>query len=238
MKNFGFCFLLIFPAIMLSQDITPQMLLKKSSAYHDPLNQWPTFKGSFNVAMTTPDGSSRNSKIFIDLLSEYFRLDVEKDDTQSTYIIDKKSCQMLLNGEVVTKEVAAKSKMECDRGLMYKNYYTYLYGLPMKLNDPGTNIDYKVALKEFKNKSYLVLKATYDKSVGSDAWYFYFNPNSYAMEIYQFFKSDESGKEIPGSGEYILLSEEALVGGIKMPKIRAWYYNKDDNYLGTDTLID
>jgi len=35
-----------------------------------------------------------------------------------------------------------------------------------------------------------------------------------------------------------LLTEEAIVNGIKMPKIRAWYYNKDDKYLGTDTVVD
>ena len=58
------------------------------------------------------------------------------------------------------------------------------------------------------------------------------------MEIYQFFKTDENGKEKPDSGEYILLTEEAIVNGIKMPKIRAWYYNKDDKYLGTDTVVD
>ena len=61
---------------------------------------------------------------------------------------------------------------------------------------------------------------------------------TYAMEIYQFFKTDDNGKEKPDTGEYILLSEEALVNGIKMPKVRAWYYNKDDKYLGTDTLIE
>ena len=57
------------------------------------------------------------------------------------------------------------------------------------------------------------------------------------MEVYQFFKTDTNGKVKPKSGEYILLSEEAIVNGIKMPKVRAWYYNKDDKYLGTDTLF-
>jgi len=56
------------------------------------------------------------------------------------------------------------------------------------------------------------------------------------MEIYQFFKTDVSGNEIETSGEYILLSGETLINGIKMPKNRAWFYNKDDLYLGTDIL--
>jgi hypothetical protein len=37
-------------------------------------------------------------------------------------------------------------------------------------------------------------------------------------------------------GEYIILENELMIGGIKMPKDRAWYYNKDDKYLGTDYL--
>lgn len=40
----------------------------------------------------------------------------------------------------------------------------------------------KVERKKFKGKAYLVLKATYNVSVGKDTWYFYFDPKTYAME--------------------------------------------------------
>ena len=112
-----------------------------------------------------------------------------------------------------------------------RNYYTYLYGLPMKLKDPGTNLDSKVQKRTFKGKEYLVLKATYDQKVGDDIWYFYFDPTTYAMEVYQFYH-DESKND----GEYILLKDMEEIDGVKMPKVRAWYYNSDDTYLGTDTL--
>ena len=85
--------------------------------------------------------------------------------------------------------------------------------------------------KTFKGKKYNVLKVTYDEAVGKDIWYFYFDPETNAMEVYQFFK-DESKKD----GEYILLTEEVVINNIKMPKNRAWFYNKDDAYLGTDIL--
>ena len=143
---------------------------------------------------------------------------------------------MKYHGKVLDSTEAKEKKMTCDRATLYKNYYSYLYGLPMKLTDPGTNLNNKVEKRLFKGKDYLVLRVTYDETVGSDVWYFYFNPKTYAMEIYQFFKTDDKGKEKPDTGEYILLSEEVLVNGIRMPKIRAWYYNKDDKYLGTDTL--
>ena len=101
----------------------------------------------------------------------------------------------------------------------------------MKLKDPGTHLDPEVQSKNFKGKAYLVLKVTYDESVGKDVWYFYFDPDNYAMEVYQFFH-DESKND----GEYILLSELENVARIKMPKIRSWYYNSDDKHLGTDVL--
>jgi hypothetical protein len=55
------------------------------------------------------------------------------------------------------------------------------------------------------------------------------------MEVYQFFKGDPDGQG-KDTGEYILLSELVSINGIKMPKNRAWYYNKDNTYLGTDIL--
>ena len=185
-----------------------------------------------------PDSPKRISEINIDLLREFFSVEATKDTITTVYTINKGNCGMVFNG-ITLDSISAKDKnMSCDRALLYKNYYTYLYGLPMKLKDPGTRLNEHVENKTFKGKDYLVLKVTYDEAVGSDVWYFYFNPKSYAMEIYQFFKTDENGKEKPDSGEYILLSEEAVINGIKIPKVRAWYYNKDDKYLGTDTLFE
>jgi len=127
--------------------------------------------------------------------------------------------------------VLKNNKLSKDRAKMYQDYYTYLYGLPMKLKDPGAIIHAKVERRIFKGNAYLVLKATYKKEVGKDTWYFYFNPKTYAMEVYQFFHD-----ETKNDGEYILLSGEETINRIKIPKKRAWYMNKDDKYLGTDIL--
>jgi len=54
-------------------------------------------------------------------------------------------------------------------------------------------------------------------------------------KIYQFFKADPGG-DGKNTGEYILLKDIKTINGIKFPKERAWYYNKDDGYLGTDIL--
>ncbi len=221
-----------------AQNPTAKDILEKSINYHDPNNNWKDYNGEFTVVMTTPNAAKRTSNIKINLPKEYFSVTAKRDTITTTYTINKGKCEMRYNGKVVDSTKAELKNMSCDRATLYKNYYTYLYGLPMKLTDAGTNLSNKVEKKTFKGKNYLVIKVTYDESVGSDVWYFYFDPTTYAMEIYQFFKTDENGKEQKDTGEYILLSEEAVVNSIVMPKVRAWYYNKDDNYLGTDTLVE
>jgi hypothetical protein len=229
-----FAFLAI--QITFSQSISGKELLDKAIQYHDPNGNWERFNSALNVAMETPNSPQRLSNIHINLPEEYFYIKAKRDTTTTEYTLNKDVCIIALNGETkISAENLKANNLSCDRANMYKNYYTYLYGLPMKLKDPGTNISETVQQKRFKGKEYLVLEAKYDEAVGSDVWYFYFDPTTYAMEIYQFFKGDPNGKG-KDTGEYILLTEEVTIQNIKMPKNRAWYYNKDDKYLGTDTL--
>jgi len=221
-----------------AQHVDAKTVLNNAISYHDPNNNWQTFNDKFTVVMTMPDQPKRTSNIAINLPRDYFFVDATKDTVTTTYTVDKTTCIMTYNGKTIDSSTAKAKKMSCDRATLYKNYYTYLYGLPMKLKDEGTHLDPNIEKKMFKGKPYLVLKVTYDETVGNDVWYFYFDPETFAMEVYQFYKTDENGNIKPNSGEYILLSEEAIINGIKMPKVRAWYYNKDDKYLGTDTLVE
>ena len=217
--------------------ITGNQLLEKAIYYHDPNQNWISFNGELKVTMESPNKSNRYSTIIINLPNENFYIKATRDTLITEYTIEKDSCKITFNGKTNLKQEDLKTNnLSCDRANLFKNYYTYLYGLPMKLKDKGTLIDNEIERKTFKGKDYLVLKATYDETVGSDVWYFYFHPETYAMEVYQFYKTDETGKIKPESGEYILLTETTVINAIKMPKHRAWYYNKNDTYLGTDIL--
>ncbi len=215
-----------------AQEITGTQLLERAIAYHDPENNWSSFKGKMLIEMENPKSSPRSTVIEMKLPHNYFKSTVKKDNYTIESELDNGECTLKLNGSTsIFPKIKDSLNINCDRAKMMKNYYTYLYGLPMKLKDPGTIIDNNVVKKTFKGKEYLVLKATYEKEVGNDTWYFYFDPKTYAMEVYQFFH-DESKND----GEYILLSEMITVNGIKIPKVRAWYYNKGDVYLATDNL--
>ena len=212
-------FLLLFSVFFsFSQTLSGDQLLEKSIQFHDPNGNWSTFKGAFLVTMKTPKSSPRKSFIEIDLPQEHFLVKAIKDGVITQYTVDKGICRIAVNGNTTPSEALLKKhKLSCERANLYKNYYTYLYGLPMKLKDEGTIIHQKTTNKTFKGKEYLVLKVSYTKEVGNDTWYFYFDPKTYAMEAYQFFKEQKE------RGEYILLTGLETIHDIKMPKERAWY---------------
>ena len=215
-----------------SQNITATQLLDKAIQYHDPQNNWTRFDGKFNIVMETPKSSDRKSYIHLNVPKQIFELEVQMDGVKYAYHFEKETCTTLLNGSnQISEEDRKEYRLTCERGSLMRDYYTYLYGLPMKLKDPGANLVKTVERRVFKGKEYLVLKVVYDENVGDDVWYFYFDPTTFAMEVYQFYHDEKKG-----DGEYILLKDLAEIDGIKMPKIRAWYYNSDDTYLGTDTL--
>lgn len=223
---------LLVNTLSFSQEISGSELLEKAISFHDPNGNWLSLQAKLDISMTTPDNQVRNSIVEINLSQEYFQVTVFKDSITLKQTIDKGQCQLSLNGNSnISEEEASKHRLTCERAKMYKDYYTYLYGLPMKLKDQGTIIDSTIQKKRFKNKEYLVLKASYEKEIGEDTWYFYFDPTTFAMEVYQFFHD-----ETKNDGEYILLTDVEEIDGIKIPKNRAWYYNKDDKYLGTDVL--
>lgn len=193
-------------------------VLASSITFHDPHGKWPTFEGQFKVTMRSPERSDRESLITISLPKDRFELTEKRDGVFQKYSYAAGRCESV-------------DPVLCERAEKMKNYYTYLYGLPMKLNDPGTILDPKVERVVFDQKETLRLKVTYDPEVGSDTWYFYLDPQNYQLLAYQFYHN-----EALGDGEYILLSEIEEVGGIKMPKSRKWFYNADKAYLGEDIL--
>ena len=207
-------------------------VLEKSIAYHDPNGQWGQLDGTFTVRSSRPGKSDRISLIRWDQPRSFFRIEMTPEETEIALEMTRDACSLEYGGSPeFSSEIAEKYRLNCERARMWRDYYTYLYGLPMKLRDPGTHISPTVERRPFMGKEYLVLKVTYDEAVGEDTWYFYFDTETYAMEVYQFFH-DESQND----GEYILLEGEADLSGIRVPASRTWYTNSEDRLLGTDHL--
>ncbi len=232
MKKIVVVYLLFVSFMLQAQGFSAMELLDKSIAYHDPDGKWSAFEASFDVVMETPERPLRTPRIELNFPREYFNSTVTINGVTTASAIEKGKCTHWYQGSTsFTETIAEKHRLNCERATKMRNYYVYLYGLPMKLKDPGTQIEDKVYTKTLNGESFFCLKVTYDAAIGKDSWYFYFDKNTYAMRHYQFYH-DESKND----GEYILLSGEENVQGIKMPKTRAWYTNQANAYLGTDSL--
>ncbi len=210
--------------------ITGSELLRKTIEYHDPEGNWTNLSARLFLEQSRPNGSSRSSEVILKNGQNYFKLIERMENDVIIRELQNDSCTVTFNGsEDFSQEISDKYRLSNDRILRTRNYYVYLYGLPMKLTDPGTNVNDEVKEASFDGKDYLELAVTYDKDVGSDDWFFYINPSTYTMEGYKFYHEN-------GKGEFITIEGLSTIGGVKIPKLRQWYTTQDSTFLGADDL--
>ncbi len=232
MKNSLLLILFLFSFATIHGQSPAQKLIDNSIQYHDPDNKWDSWNPDLSFTVLYPGKPDGKRSVRFDNKKEEFNFVANYKEGKLVYSVKQGQAKATWNDSETIPESAAKQyRISTDRALMYRNYYVYLYGMPMKLNDPGTQIEPSVELVDFYGKKYNKIRVTYDQSVGKDTWYFYFDPATNALQAYQFFK-DESKND----GEYILFEGEIIKDGIKIPKDRKWYYNNDGKYLATDVL--
>jgi len=218
--------------IFATQTPSADELLRRSIERHDPGGLWGVASFELAIGETRPDGSKRLSTVSIDDPSQRFVFASSRDGRPIEGILNRDECIWHLNGSTdFSDEERDQYRLTCERLERIRNYYLYLWGLPMKLTDPGTRIDPEIESTEFMGNPVWSIRITYDPKVGSDTWYFYFDPAEAALVGYRFYH-DESA----GDGEYIVLEEEHDFDGLRLPTVRTWYTNQGDELLGVDTL--
>ncbi len=235
MKKLILNLLIIFLGFQLNgQSITAEQLLNRAIAFHDPDGWWNKVKMDLIIDMEAPQNVKRRSNVVIDNIKGSFHLSMLRNGQLMEWMVDgKDSCDFRLNFSKPASTAEADSlDLTPYRARRWRNYYTYLYGIPMKLKDEGTHVGDEVIETKFMDKDVLALRVTYDESVGKDIWYFYFNPNTYALVGYRFYHD-----EAKNDGEYIVLEDMIVEKGLRIPKNRSWYTNAEDRLLGTDFLI-
>ena len=231
-RTIGILMVLIIPGFAVGQQ-TGEELVAASIRFHDPENNWPKAEVIFNFSDTRPGKNAREATLYLNNPTSTLCIMRVHDGAEVTRHTENDICSYDVDGnfEPSAEEIEAYS-LNDKRSLILRNYYLYLWGLPMKLTDPGTIIDSKIYDKQFDGKPAKAARVTYDAQVGSDIWYFYFDPETNEMIGYQFYHD-----EAKGDGEYIVLSEIMEVNNMKIPENRAWYTNPDSTLLGTDHLL-
>lgn len=230
-------FLLFFflqATVGFNQEFVAKDIIAKSIKYHDPEGKLYNGDYVFHFEESRPDGKVSESKVRLAPTSNIYELQLTRNGAETFYSIRDGEVAFSLNGLTKISDADKEAyRINKERGIMMKNYYLYLWQLPMKLNDPGTIIHDNVQRTSFDDQPALGIKVTYEESVGKDIWYFYFHPLNHRLIGYRFYH-DEAAND----GEYILLEGEVAIDNIRIPKTRKWYTHKDEKYLGTDTLVN
>lgn len=217
---------------ILAQDISPKEIINRSIQYHDPKGMVLKKEMTLNMTETRPNGSDRKSTIAFDIKGEAFEMTRIIDGIKIESELEKDKASFIVAGsKEISSDHVEKYRLTKERLVMMKNYYQYLWAMPMKLNDPGTNYNPLVKKVDFFGKESLEIRVTYDPGVGGDVWYFYFNPSSFALQGYRFYHDEEKN-----DGEYIVLEDEVIHKHVRLPKARKWYTHKEDKFLGADIL--
>lgn len=234
MKVFFFLFLFTAANALIAQS-EAESILDKSIQYHDPGNNWSTGVFHFPLYEGRANGNYRLTDIIFNNGKQHFEMKQIRGKERIYRLQNPSNCVTEWNhNPSIDPEIAKRYRLDCDGGNAFiRDYYGYLYGLPMKLKDPGTIIDPEVKQKDFFGKKLLEIRVTYRAEVGNDIWYFYFDPTTFALSGYRFYHD-----EAKNDGEYILLDGEITINGVKFPQKRAWYTHKDGEYLGNDDLLE
>lgn len=209
-------------------------VLDRSLAYHDPAGRWMNARHALTLEESRPNGPTRTTHLVLDGPGDVFEMRQSWPDGAR------------LEGSIIAGACAADREGEppygisCDglgvrgaRSVSYwRDYYGYLYSLPMNLLDPGTNLDPAVTRTRFDEQDVVAVRVAYDAEVGSDTWVVYFDRATYAMVGYRFYH-DEAAND----GEYITLHGVVEANGFRLPRTRRWYTNRDGEFLGADTII-
>ncbi len=211
-----------------------ESLIERSIAYHDPGGRWDTAEIRLRIAESRPGGETRTTEILM-------------APGAGTMSVQRETAAGAMAFEVAGEEVRSSSAppdpeagdgasagpgLDDAQVLRLRNYYLYLWGLPMKLRDPGTIVAPTPEPEVYDGRQTLRVRVTYDPEVGGDTWYFYFDPESARLLGYRFYH-DEAAND----GEYIHLSGEIEGGGLRLPARREWFTHQGDEFLGADEAV-
>ncbi len=216
----------------MAQAPSADQIISASQKYHDPKGSLTKTTVILTLNEPRPGGADRISVVTFNNKHEFFSLERSVEEGNIYMEQDKEKYSFSFNGSTeFSTEIAEKYKLNKERLTLMKNYYLYLWMLPIKLNDPGTIVHPTASLKDFFGKNGYEIKVTYSPKVGKDIWYFYFDLEDFELIGYRFYH-DESKND----GEYILLDQEVQGNKLRLPAIRKWYKHVDDEYLGEDQL--
>lgn len=211
-----------------------ETLIARSIAYHDPQGRWERGAISLRVVESRPGAESRTASVLMTPGRGTVTVGrVTEAATTAFGVMGEEITLRSVNGESgLDEEALAAHGLGRERVMWLRNFYLFVWGLPMKLRDPGTIVDPEPLADSYDGQEALKVRVTYDPEVGGDTWYFYFHPETARLIGYRFYH-DEAAND----GEYIHLEGEIADAGLRLPARRRWFFHANDEFLGEDEAI-
>ena len=209
-------------------------LIARSIGYHDPAGLWDRGEIALRIMESRPNGVTRTVEVGIAPGSGAVKVRRETDAATVSFAVSgEEILRRAVDGDEELDDVAlGEHGLDAERVMWLRNYYLFVWGLPMKLRDPGTIVDPEPMMDSYNGQDALKVRVTYDPEVGGDTWYFYFHPDTARMIGYRFYH-DESAND----GEYIHLEGEIVSGGLRLPAKRSWFFHSNEEFLGEDEAV-
>lgn len=214
---------------------TPAELVASSREHHDPDGVWENGHFVFSFRFERPDGEASLQTVHVDNGRGRFILERTVDGRAMRASLEADGgCRFELDGEPVpaADPFLGEREWTAERVTDYRNYYRFLWGQPMNLSEPGLLGGAQVTATTFQEQDVLTLRVQFEPPVGTDLWYFHFEPQTKVLVGYEFYK-DEAARR----GEYLVFDGTATGAGLSLPARRTWFQAWDDVTLGVDALI-
>jgi hypothetical protein len=128
------------PSIVLAlfSALAAEGLLHRSIAYHDPDGRWE--RGAFEITDVSSrvDGTGRRTVLRFDNARGRFEMEQVVDGRVLKIVVENDAVvEVRLDGRAeLSAEEIDRFRLSPAQVLTTRNFYLYLYGLPMKLKDP------------------------------------------------------------------------------------------------------
>ena len=207
-------------------------LLGRALAHHDPDAQWLRRPIVLQWVSSQPGNEERVADLAIDNRRGAFALNMRHRGHHLDYHVEGDELSVKVDGSTeISPDVREAVSLHREDGLMWRNYFLFLVGLPMKLTDEGASMAPQTESTRFQGEAVQAIHVTYETDDGYPHWAFYFDPVSAALVGARFWRQAPDG-----DGEYIVMEGEIESGALRMPARRHWYMNADDAFLGTDEV--
>lgn len=195
-----------------------QEILKKSIDFHDPQGQWNVLQNRFHLQSDFVYPDSANYELEIGLHNPSKLVSYQNKTLSEQIEFTDSTC------------VVVQGNKTCEQASWTKNFYHFILGLPMTLDNEEAIVDQSVVETEFNSIPSYRIRIDFEK----EKWHFYFSKSDYHLVGFAFNKNFQNKAEEIVTGGMIKLNDLVLC------ESRTWWITTDTLnpiYSGRDIIL-